>query len=164
MQAEDAATDMGGQTKAAVAAAEAVLQESATAVAKQLQRAIPEAHNMFSETDAAPADEDAAQPSLREVEEGSLNMSASDSDAEVRHDPDSSQASCSLAMQQSAIQVAEPEHHAVHIFVDTFGAMGSRPGHPPAECKLHIVFSIICGASLNGSIVHAAYHSRHIHC
>lgn len=85
LQAEDAATDMGGQTKAAVAAAEAVLQESATAVAKQLQRAIPEAHNMFSEADAAPAAEDAAQPSARQDEEGSLDVSASDSDAEVRY-------------------------------------------------------------------------------
>ena len=85
LQAEDAATDMGGQTKAAVAAAEAVLQESATAVAKQLQRAIPEAHNMFSEADAAPAAEDAAQPSARQDEEGSLDVSASDSDGEVKY-------------------------------------------------------------------------------
>ena len=46
---------MGGQATAAVAAAEAVLQEATTAVAKQLQRAIPEAHNLFSEEDAGPA-------------------------------------------------------------------------------------------------------------
>ena len=55
MQAEDAATDMGGQSNAAVAAAAAVLQEASTAVAKQLQRAIPEAQNMFSEEHAGAA-------------------------------------------------------------------------------------------------------------
>ena len=55
VQAEDAATDMGGQATAAAAAAEAVLQEATTAVAKQLQRAIPEAQNLFSEEDAGPA-------------------------------------------------------------------------------------------------------------
>jgi len=55
MQAEDAATDMGGQATKAVAAAEAVLQEASTAVAKQLQRAIPEAQNLFLEEDAGPS-------------------------------------------------------------------------------------------------------------
>ena len=80
LQAEDAATDMGGQTRAAVAAAEAVLQESVTAVAKQLQRAIPEAHNMFSAEDAAPAagTADAAD------DKASVDVSDSDSNAEVR--------------------------------------------------------------------------------
>lgn len=67
LQAEDAATDMGGQATAAVAAAEAVLQETSTAVAKQLQRAIPEAQNLFSDEDAGPkaaADgEGSAEPS-----------------------------------------------------------------------------------------------------
>ena len=67
LQPEDAATDMGGQAKAAVAAAEAVLQEASAAVAKQLQRAIPEAQDLFSDEDAghtAPADaEGCAHPS-----------------------------------------------------------------------------------------------------
>ena len=59
---------MGGQATAAVAAAEAVLQEATTAVAKQLQQAIPEAQNLFSEEDAGPAtaaalDGEASQPS-----------------------------------------------------------------------------------------------------
>lgn len=71
---------MGGQTRAAVAAAEAVLQESVTAVAKQLQRAIPEAHNMFSAEDAAPAAESAEAAD----DKASVDVSGSDSDAEVR--------------------------------------------------------------------------------
>ena len=80
LQAEDAATDMGGQTRAAVAAAEAVLQESVTAVAKQLQRAIPEAHNMFSAEDAAPAAETAEAADDKAL----VDVSDSDSNAEVR--------------------------------------------------------------------------------
>ena len=55
LQAEDAATDMGGQATAAVAAAEAVLQEAAAAVAKQIRKPIPEAQNMFSDEAADPA-------------------------------------------------------------------------------------------------------------
>ena len=46
---------MGGQATAAVAAAEAVLQEAATAVAKQIRKAIPEAQNMFPDEAADPA-------------------------------------------------------------------------------------------------------------
>ncbi|KAL3138740.1 Nuclear/nucleolar GTPase 2 [Trebouxia sp. C0010 RCD-2024] len=79
--AEDAATDMGGQATAAVAAAEALLQEATTAVAKQLQQAIPEAQNLFSEEDAGPAtagavDADAPQELVQPPE-------SEDSDAEV---------------------------------------------------------------------------------
>ena len=55
LQAEDAATEMGGQATAAVAAAEAVLQEVAAAVAKQIRKPIPEAQNMFSDEAADPA-------------------------------------------------------------------------------------------------------------
>lgn len=76
---------MGGQATAAVAAAEAVLQEATTAVAKQLQRAIPEAQNLFSEEDAGPAnaldaeaiasheDDSSAQPSNSEDSEGEVH-------------------------------------------------------------------------------------------
>lgn len=72
---------MGGQATAAVAAAEAVLQEATTAVAKQLQQAIPEAQNLFSEEDAGPAtaaavDGDASQESAQPSD-------SEDSDAEV---------------------------------------------------------------------------------
>ena len=42
-----------------MAAAEAVLQEASTAVAKQLRKAIPEAQNMFSSDDAV---DPAAEP------------------------------------------------------------------------------------------------------
>lgn len=72
---------MGGQATAAVAAAEALLQEATTAVAKQLQQAIPEAQNLFSEEDAGPAtagavDADAPQELVQPPE-------SEDSDAEV---------------------------------------------------------------------------------
>ncbi len=82
MQAEDAATDMGGQATKAVAAAEAVLQEASTAVAKQLQRAIPEAQNLFLEEDAGPS---GSAPDGEIIQsEGSAQPSDSqDSDAEV---------------------------------------------------------------------------------
>lgn len=82
LQAEEAATEMGGQAKAAVAAAAAVLEEATTAVAKQLQRAIPEAQNLFLEEDAGPA----GQADADEVSqsEGSAQPSDSqDPDAEV---------------------------------------------------------------------------------
>ena len=74
---------MGGQATAAVAAAEAVLQEATTAVAKQLQRAIPEAHNLFSGDDAGPAHAlDAEAEAFQE--DGSAQPSDSeDSDGEV---------------------------------------------------------------------------------
>lgn len=75
---------MGGQATAAVAAAEAVLQEATTAVAKQLQCAIPEAQNLFSEEDAGPAhalDAEAEAPQ----ECGSAQLSDSkDSEGEVQ--------------------------------------------------------------------------------
>lgn len=83
VQAQDAATDMAGQTKAAVAAAEAVLQESATAVAKQLQKPIPEAHGMFSPEDAAPA-ADAQAQDVDAAPQASDDVSGSDSEAEVK--------------------------------------------------------------------------------
>lgn len=81
---------MAGQTKAAVAAAEAVLQESATAVAKQLQKAIPEAHGMFFKEDAAPAAADlTVEQAAREDAHASEEASGSDSEAEVRLASDS---------------------------------------------------------------------------
>ena len=76
LQAEDAATDMGGQATKAVAAAEAVMQEATAAVAKQLQRAIPEAQNLFSEEDAGPA----ANPADRAVSQDESSAQPSDSD------------------------------------------------------------------------------------
>lgn len=80
--AEDAATDMGGQATKAVAAAEAVLQEASTAVAKQLQRAIPEAQNLFLEEDVGPSG--SAPDGHMFQSEGSAQPSDSqDSDAEV---------------------------------------------------------------------------------
>lgn len=82
VQAEDAATDMGGQATKAVAAAEAVLQEASTAVAKQLQRAIPEAQNLFLEEDAGPSG--SAPDGEIFQSEGSAQPSVSqDCDAEV---------------------------------------------------------------------------------
>ncbi len=82
VQAEDAATDMGGQATKAVAAAEAVLQEATTAVAKQLQRAIPEAQNLFSGEDAGPA-EAPADGELSQSEGSAQPSDSEDSDAEV---------------------------------------------------------------------------------
>lgn len=74
---------MGGQATAAVAAAEAVLQEATTAVAKQLQRAIPEAQNLFSEEDAGPAHSGEVEAEASQ-EGGSAQPSESDnSDGEV---------------------------------------------------------------------------------
>ena len=76
---------MGGQAAAAVAAAEAVLQEATTAVAKQLQRAIPEAQNLFSEEDAGPAHSGEVEAEAEASQEGgSAQPSESeDSDGEV---------------------------------------------------------------------------------
>lgn len=76
---------MGGQARAAVAAAEAVLQEATTAVAKQLQKAIPEAQNLFSEEDAGPALAHALDADAEAFQEdGSAQPSDSeDSDGEV---------------------------------------------------------------------------------
>lgn len=74
---------MGGQATAAVAAAEAVLQEATTAVAKQLQRAIPEAQNLFSEEDAGPAHPGEVEAEASQ-EDGSAQPSESEgSDGEV---------------------------------------------------------------------------------
>lgn len=72
---------MGGQATAAVAAAEAVLQEATTAVAKQLQRAIPEAQNLFSEEDAGPAG--AAALGGEALQESAQPSDSEGSDAEV---------------------------------------------------------------------------------
>ena len=82
MQAEDAATDMGGQATKAVAAAEAVLQEASTAVAKQLQRAIPEAQNLFLEEDAGPSGS-APDGEILQSEGSAQPSDSQDSDAEV---------------------------------------------------------------------------------
>ena len=82
MQAEDAATDMGGQATKAVAAAEAVLQEASTAVAKQLQRAIPEAQNLFLEEDVGPSGS-APDGHMFQIEGSAQPSDSQDSDAEV---------------------------------------------------------------------------------
>lgn len=82
---------MGGQATAAVAAAEAVLQEATTAVAKQLQRAIPEAQNLFSEEDAGPAHS-------REVE---AEASQEDGSAQPSESEDSGGEVCCLFDQHS---------------------------------------------------------------
>ena len=83
MQAEDAATDMGGQATKAVAAAEAVLQEASTAVAKQLQRAIPEAQNLFLEEQAGPSSGSAPDGEILQGEGSAQPSDSQDSDAEV---------------------------------------------------------------------------------
>lgn len=82
MQAEDAATDMGGQATKAVAAAEAVLQEASTAVAMQLQRAIPGAQSLFLEEDAGPSGS-APDGEIFQSEGSAQPSDGQDSDAEV---------------------------------------------------------------------------------
>lgn len=75
---------MGGQATAAVAAAEAVLQEATTAVAKQLQRAIPEAQNLFSEEDAGPANALDAEAEASQEYRSAQPSDSEDSEEEVQ--------------------------------------------------------------------------------